>query len=156
MCILRISLLFVSLMKFHMLWSITYVISGEYTRAGNQYRSTVNTNFLKNSFMFKATQDWNSLPTGIRTIQSTATFKKHLQAYFSQQYSGSWSRKSSEYNFFIAFAWILYVILFCLYDVYAVLSRTPWETSLSAKGTLPGKKLKFLFSILMNTYQSLW
>ena len=51
---------------------------GKHTRGQeNQSTEFQNTNFLKNSFMFRATQDWNSLPTDKRTVQSTATASKN-------------------------------------------------------------------------------
>ena len=43
------------------------------------YLPRANTDFFKKSFSFKGVQEWNGLPSELRTLTSNKTFKKHLR-----------------------------------------------------------------------------
>ena len=46
------------------------------------YQRGANTNFFKNSFTFKGTQDWNNLTKECRLFTSMCSFKNKLRALF--------------------------------------------------------------------------
>ena len=47
--------------------------------------NSVQTEWGKKSFAFKAAQEWNSLPAELREIKSTVVFRKHLKSVFLDQ-----------------------------------------------------------------------
>ena len=46
------------------------------------YQRGANTNFFKNSFTFKGTQDWNNLTKECRLLTSVCSFKNKLRSLF--------------------------------------------------------------------------
>ena len=50
------------------------------------YQRGANTNFFKNSFTFKGTQDWNNLTKECRLLTSICSFKNKLRSLFKKFY----------------------------------------------------------------------
>ena len=50
------------------------------------YERGANTNFFKNSFTFKGTQDWNNLTKECRLLTSMCSFKNKLRSLFKKFY----------------------------------------------------------------------
>ena len=48
------------------------------------YQRGANTNFFKNSFTFKGTQDWNNLTKECRLLTSMCSFKNKLRSLFKK------------------------------------------------------------------------
>ena len=40
---------------------------------------SINSEFFRSSFQFKGSQDWNSLPSGLKVVKSRSTFKTQLK-----------------------------------------------------------------------------
>ena len=49
----------------------------------NLFLPSINSKF---SFQFKSSQDWNSLPSGLKVVKSTSAFKTQLKDHIKQQY----------------------------------------------------------------------
>ena len=63
--------------------------------------NSVQTEWGKKSFAFKAAQEWNSLPAELREIKSTVVFRKYLKSVFPDQQV------------------FLFFLLLCLYRLYS-------------------------------------
>ena len=52
----------------------------------NLFLPQINSDFFRSSFKFKGSQDWNSLPSGLKVVNSANTFKSYLKDHMKQQY----------------------------------------------------------------------
>ena len=52
----------------------------------NFFLPSINSEFFRSLFQFKGSQDWNSLPSGLKVVKSRSTFKTQLKDHIQQQY----------------------------------------------------------------------
>ena len=100
---------------------------GRAKRSMRLYQRGANTNFFKNSFTFKRTQDWNNLTKECRLLTSMCSFKNKLRALFkcypSLAYVFSYV---CEFHCFRSQCLICTFLLLCIHSILLnVLCRTP-------------------------------
>ena len=72
-------------------WASTVSLNAEIARCWMTRRfqilhlSRINTELYRKSFAFRGSQDWNSLPEGIRNIHSTSVFRKCVGQWLQEQ-----------------------------------------------------------------------